>query len=165
MAFTTGVAVETAAALTINPDSRSHGITAVPGVRVGHFTETRRPTGCTAVLFEGIGATAGSRGGRDILTEDTGRMVEHMAMDRAGHTMAGLRMRESPRGGRPTRDGRAARSAAVLRAPTAPNPGATNRTDAVRRGAREAGRGATAVPAAAESRAVGTISSIRAASR
>jgi L-aminopeptidase/D-esterase-like protein len=28
-------------------------ITDVPGIRVGHFTDTRRPTGCTAILFDG----------------------------------------------------------------------------------------------------------------
>jgi L-aminopeptidase/D-esterase-like protein len=33
-------------------------VTDVPGVQVGHFTDTRRPTGCTVVLFED-GATAG----------------------------------------------------------------------------------------------------------
>ena len=33
-------------------------ITDVQGVKVGHFTETRRPTGCTVLLF-GKGATAG----------------------------------------------------------------------------------------------------------
>src|SRR4030095_3982909 len=27
-------------------------LTAVPGVRVGHFTDPRRPTGCTAILFD-----------------------------------------------------------------------------------------------------------------
>jgi L-aminopeptidase/D-esterase-like protein len=37
----------------------SNGITAVAGVRVGHFTDKRRPTGCTVVLFDGVGATAG----------------------------------------------------------------------------------------------------------
>lgn len=30
----------------------------VPGVKVGHFTDSRRPTGCTAILFED-GATGG----------------------------------------------------------------------------------------------------------
>jgi len=36
-----------------------HGsITDVQGVKVGHFTETRRPTGCTVLLFE-KGATTG----------------------------------------------------------------------------------------------------------
>ena len=36
-------------------DSRaplSGSLTDVPGIRVGHFTDTRRPTGCTAILFE-----------------------------------------------------------------------------------------------------------------
>src|SRR5215469_6641823 len=33
-------------------------ITDVPGVKVGHFTDSRRPTGCTAILFED-GATGG----------------------------------------------------------------------------------------------------------
>src|ERR1700730_16564086 len=33
-------------------------ITDVQGVKVGHFTDTRRPTGCTVLLFE-KGATAG----------------------------------------------------------------------------------------------------------
>ena len=28
-------------------------LTDVPGIRVGHFTDTRRPTGCTAILFDG----------------------------------------------------------------------------------------------------------------
>ncbi len=36
-----------------------HGsITDVPGIKVGHFTDSRRPTGCTAIIFEGE-ATAG----------------------------------------------------------------------------------------------------------
>ena len=34
------------------------GITDVVGIRVGHFTDTRRPTGCTVVLYE-PGAVAG----------------------------------------------------------------------------------------------------------
>ena len=34
-------------------------ITDVPGVRVGHFTDSRRPTGCTAIVFDGE-ATAGA---------------------------------------------------------------------------------------------------------
>jgi L-aminopeptidase/D-esterase-like protein len=39
----------------------SSGITAVPGVRVGHFTLHERPTGCTVVLFPD-----GSTGGVDV---------------------------------------------------------------------------------------------------
>src|SRR5271170_8110796 len=34
------------------------GITDVPGIKVGHFTESRKPTGCTVLIFE-KGATAG----------------------------------------------------------------------------------------------------------
>jgi L-aminopeptidase/D-esterase-like protein len=34
------------------------GLTAVPGLKVGHHTRTERPTGCTAILAEG-GAVAG----------------------------------------------------------------------------------------------------------
>src|SRR5437762_7606257 len=33
-------------------------ITDVPGIKAGHYTDSRRPTGCTALLFEG-NATAG----------------------------------------------------------------------------------------------------------
>ena len=32
------------------PDTGS--LTDVPGLRVGHWTDTRRPTGCTAILFD-----------------------------------------------------------------------------------------------------------------
>jgi len=34
------------------PPTAAGSLTDVPGVRVGHFTDTRRPTGCTAILFE-----------------------------------------------------------------------------------------------------------------
>ena len=34
-------------------------ITDVPGIRVGHFTHTRRPTGCTVLLFDDDGAATG----------------------------------------------------------------------------------------------------------
>ena len=36
-------------------------ITAVPGVKVGHFTDTRRPTGCTVIITE-----EGAVGGVDV---------------------------------------------------------------------------------------------------
>ena len=32
--------------------SREGGLDNVPGVKVGHFTDERRPTGCTAILTE-----------------------------------------------------------------------------------------------------------------
>lgn len=38
---------------------KSTGITDVAGVRVGHFTDKRRPTGCTVILFDGAGAVGG----------------------------------------------------------------------------------------------------------
>jgi L-aminopeptidase/D-esterase-like protein len=31
-------------------------LTDVPGIKVGHFTDTRRPTGCTAILFDAAAA-------------------------------------------------------------------------------------------------------------
>ena len=42
--------------MSLEPTTR--GLTAVEGLRVGHFTETRRPTGCTVILAPG-GAVAG----------------------------------------------------------------------------------------------------------
>src|SRR5215475_9428366 len=43
----------------------NRGITQVPGIRIGHFTLTERPTGCTVVLVDGEGAVGGvsQRGG------------------------------------------------------------------------------------------------------
>jgi L-aminopeptidase/D-esterase-like protein len=40
------------------PQTREGFITDVDGIRVGHFTDTRRPTGCTVILYE-PGAVAG----------------------------------------------------------------------------------------------------------
>jgi L-aminopeptidase/D-esterase-like protein len=37
---------------TSSPPAPAGSLTDVPGVRVGHWTETRRPTGCTAILFD-----------------------------------------------------------------------------------------------------------------
>ena len=42
----------------INAMAGQGSITDVQGVKVGHFTDTRRPTGCTVVTFE-KGAAAG----------------------------------------------------------------------------------------------------------
>ena len=36
--------------------SPAGSLTDVPGIRVGHFTDTRRPTGCTAILFDNAAA-------------------------------------------------------------------------------------------------------------
>ena len=42
--------------MSLEPTTR--GLTAVEGLQVGHFTETRRPTGCTVILSP-AGAVAG----------------------------------------------------------------------------------------------------------
>jgi L-aminopeptidase/D-esterase-like protein len=46
------------------PVSRNATLTAVPGIKVGHFTLTERPTGCTVILTEkGAVASVDVRGG------------------------------------------------------------------------------------------------------
>jgi L-aminopeptidase/D-esterase-like protein len=40
------------------PQASAGSITDVPGIKAGHYTDSRRPTGCTSLLFEGK-ATAG----------------------------------------------------------------------------------------------------------
>jgi len=47
------------------PSTPNKGITSVAGIKVGHYTLTERPTGCTVVLVDGEGAIAGvsQRGG------------------------------------------------------------------------------------------------------
>jgi len=54
-ALTTGAVLSPVEAA---PESKDGSITEVQGVKVGHFTESRRSTGCTVLLFE-KGATAG----------------------------------------------------------------------------------------------------------
>src|SRR5580704_16967325 len=46
------------AALTHADEAAGGGITDVQGIKVGHFTDSRRPTGCTVLIFE-KGATSG----------------------------------------------------------------------------------------------------------
>ena len=53
-ALTTGAALSPRA----GGETEAGGITDVQGIKVGHFTDSRRPTGCTVLLFE-KGATAG----------------------------------------------------------------------------------------------------------
>src|SRR3954462_4562240 len=38
------------------PRAGAGSLTDVPGISVGHFTDTRRPTGCTAILFSSAAA-------------------------------------------------------------------------------------------------------------
>jgi L-aminopeptidase/D-esterase-like protein len=47
------------AAVQSSPAASAGSLTDVAGIRVGHFTETRRPTGCTVILFDKP-ATAGA---------------------------------------------------------------------------------------------------------
>ena len=84
------------AAAPARPRTLGGAITDVPGVRVGHFTATRRPTGCTAVLFEG-GAVAGvdvrgaAPGTRETDLLDPGNLVERIdAVLLAGGSAFGL---------------------------------------------------------------------------
>jgi L-aminopeptidase/D-esterase-like protein len=50
---------------TLGAQTAEKGLTAVEGLRVGHHTLSERPTGCTVVLVDGVGATGGvsQRGG------------------------------------------------------------------------------------------------------
>jgi L-aminopeptidase/D-esterase-like protein len=57
-AFAKFLAVAAAPAARGANASPTSGLTNVPGVQVGHFTDSRRPTGCTAILFRN-GAIAG----------------------------------------------------------------------------------------------------------
>jgi len=54
--FAKSLALATATPLTAA--TPANGLTLIPGIEVGHFTDTRRPTGCTAILFR-QGAVAG----------------------------------------------------------------------------------------------------------
>jgi L-aminopeptidase/D-esterase-like protein len=59
--FSRGMLAFTSAALSRQAkaeESAAGSITDVQGIKAGHFTDTRRPTGCTVLLFE-KGATAG----------------------------------------------------------------------------------------------------------
>jgi L-aminopeptidase/D-esterase-like protein len=52
-------AVVTVAVAQSNSSSRGKGLTDVDGLKVGHFTLAERPTGCTVVLVDGVGAPGG----------------------------------------------------------------------------------------------------------
>ena len=75
----------------------SKGITDVPGIRVGHFTLAERPTGCTVILADSVGAVAGvsQRGGapgtRDISLLDPANAIERIhAITLSGGSSFGL---------------------------------------------------------------------------
>ena len=58
LGFTNSFASTSAIPFTDGIPSTAGTITDVPGIRVGHFTDKRRPTGCTVILFDNE-ATAG----------------------------------------------------------------------------------------------------------
>ena len=72
------------------------GLTDVAGVKVGHFTETRRPTGCTVVLVEagatcGVDVRGGAPGTRETDLLDPVNMVDRVhAVVLAGGSAFGL---------------------------------------------------------------------------
>jgi len=93
------VAVGTALVLAIgaSAQSRSKGITDVPGIRVGHHTLSERPTGCTVIVVDGEGAVGGvsQRGGapgtRETDLLETSHLVERVnAIVLAGGSAYGL---------------------------------------------------------------------------
>ena len=55
------IALNTVAAAPTASARQAEGLTAIPGIRVGHFTLSERPTGCTVVLVE-----RGAVGGVDV---------------------------------------------------------------------------------------------------
>lgn len=60
----TAEAPEAKASTFVKPDADNLTLTAVQGVKVGHFTLSERPTGCTVILFkEGTTASVDVRGG------------------------------------------------------------------------------------------------------
>jgi len=91
LTMVTGMTAQTTSA------PRSKGLTDVEGLRVGHFTLKERPTGCTVVLVDGAGATAGvsQRGGapgtRETDLLDPGNLVDSVnAVVLAGGSAFGL---------------------------------------------------------------------------
>src|SRR5579883_773921 len=73
-----------------NQFERRDGLTDVEGIKVGHFTDSRRPTGCTVILCE-EGATAGvdSRGGAPGTTETDMLKSENTVQKIQGIALAG----------------------------------------------------------------------------
>ena len=77
---TAGVAV----VLTQQRPAVSATLTAVEGIRVGHYTLSERPTGCTVILIDGQGAVGGiaqrgpAPGTRETDVLDPLNMVEHV---------------------------------------------------------------------------------------
>ena len=71
-------------------------ITQVPGLKVGHYTDTRRPTGCTVIIAE-AGATADARRGARHARDRPAQSVQH---GRESARRDGRRQRVRPGRGR-----------------------------------------------------------------
>jgi L-aminopeptidase/D-esterase-like protein len=77
-------------------DGAAGGLTDVAGVRVGHFTDARRPTGCTVVLVEGgaacgVDVRGGAPGTRETDLLDPVNLVDRVhALVLAGGSAFGL---------------------------------------------------------------------------
>jgi L-aminopeptidase/D-esterase-like protein len=80
----------------VRSETASGGLTDVPGVKVGHFTDTRRPTGCTVVLVEdgavcGVDVRGGAPGTRETDLLDPINLVERVhALVLSGGSAFGL---------------------------------------------------------------------------
>jgi L-aminopeptidase/D-esterase-like protein len=80
----------------MEPSEGAGGLTDVAGVRVGHFTDPRRPTGCTVVLVEagavcGVDVRGGAPGTRETDLLDPVNLVERIhAVVLAGGSAFGL---------------------------------------------------------------------------
>lgn len=73
----------TAMAAAPSAQSRPNGITAVGGLRVGHFTLTQKPTGCTVILAEkgatgGVSVRGSAPGTRETDLLDPSNLVEQV---------------------------------------------------------------------------------------
>lgn len=85
-----------AAAATPAAPGAAGGLTDVAGLRVGHFTDTRRPTGCTVVLAEagavcGVDVRGGAPGTRETDLLDPARSVQQVhALVLSGGSAFGL---------------------------------------------------------------------------
>ena len=55
----TAATVSTQVQSTVKQMAAEKGLTEVTGLKVGHYTLTERPTGCTVVLVDGAGAVGG----------------------------------------------------------------------------------------------------------
>jgi L-aminopeptidase/D-esterase-like protein len=77
-------------------EARDGGLTQVPGIRVGHFTDERRPTGCTAILTEagavcGVDVRGGAPGTRETdLLDPVSTVQEVHAVVLSGGSAFGL---------------------------------------------------------------------------